>query len=118
MNKSLLLLAGGLLAANFAVPVCAEEGYGSGMGMEKSGMGMEKMEKMEMEKGKHKMMGWHKMSGTVDNIDYAKGMLTLKSGAPDMMLHFPPASIKDLKNGDTITVDLGFAKGDRTKKMD
>ena len=108
MKKISLLLAGLLLAANFAVPVWAEEGYGE------SAMGSEKM---EMGKTKHKMMGWHKMTGTVDKIDYDKGVLTLKSSGPDMMLHFPPASIKDLKNGDTITVDLGFAKGDSTKKM-
>lgn len=114
MKKFSLLLTGGLLAANFAMPVCADEGYGNpAMGMEKPAMGMERMERRE-----HRMMGWHKMTGTIDSIDYAKGMLTLKSNAPDMMLHFPPASIKDLKKGDTITVDLGFAKGDRTKKMD
>ena len=27
-------------------------------------------------------------------------------------LHFPPAAISDLKAGDTITVHLGYAKGD------
>lgn len=112
MKKTSLLLACGLFAANFAVPVWAEEGYGD------SAMDKGKMEKMEKSGAmKHKMMGWHKMAGTVDKIDYEKGMLTLKSSAPDMMLHFPPASIKDLKNGDTITIDLGFDKGDSTKKM-
>lgn len=114
MKKFSLLLTSGLLAASFTVPVAAEEGYGRpAMGMEKGKMGMGRMEM-----GEHMMMGAHKMTGTVDSIDYAKGMLTLKSGAPDMRLHFPPASIKDLKNGDAITVDLGFAKGDRSKKMD
>jgi len=28
-----------------------------------------------------------------------------------MMLHFPPAAIKDLKNGDTITVQAGIRQG-------
>lgn len=97
MKKFLLLLAGSLLIANLAVSAQADE-YG------KSGMGMEKM------KGSSKMMGMHKMTGTVDKIDHAKGTLTLKSGVADMMLHFPPSAIKDLKDGDTITVELGFAK--------
>jgi len=114
MQRKLLLLSSGVLAASFTIPVWADGGYGNpAMGMEKPAMGMERMERKE-----HRMMGWHKMTGTVDNIDYAKGMLTLKSNAPDMMLHFPPDTIKDLKKGDTITVDLGFAKGDRTKRMD
>jgi hypothetical protein len=50
------------------------------------------------------------MTGKVDKIDHAKGTLTLKHGAADMLLHFPPAAVKDLKNGDTITVHLGFSK--------
>lgn len=106
MKKISLLLAGGLLAANLALPVWAEhEQYGE------PAMGTGKTEKMGMGKMKHKMMGWHKMSGTVKDIDQAKGMLTLFNNEAEMMLHFPPASIKDLKNGDTITVELGFSVG-------
>lgn len=112
MKKFLLLLTSGLFVASFTVTVWAEEGCGNAaMG---SGKGMMGMEKMEMRK--HMMMGSHKMVGTVDGIDYAKGMLTLKSGAPDMRLHFPADAIKDLKNGDTITVDLGFTREDKAKK--
>jgi hypothetical protein len=28
-----------------------------------------------------------------------------------MKLHFPPSAIKDLRNGDTITVNLGYTRG-------
>lgn len=111
MKKLLLLLSSGLLAANFAASSLAA-GYGEpAMDMDKT-----KGDRMSMDKAKDKMegdrmmMGWHKMTGTVDMIDHAKGMLMLKSGAADMTLHFPPDSIKDLKNGDTITVKLGFSK--------
>lgn len=105
MKKISLLLISGLFAANFALPVWAEHftDYGGPTADHEKGKG-----KMD-EKKEYKKMGRHKMSGTVDAIDYEKGMLTLKSGAPDMTLHFPPASIKNLKNGDTITVDLGFS---------
>ncbi len=106
MKKAALLLVSGLFAASVAAPVFAEEGYGESMAAaEKGKMSMEKMEK---EGGM--MMGSHKMTGKVENIDHANGMLTLKTGVPDMRLHFPPAAIKDLKNGDTITVELGFSK--------
>jgi hypothetical protein len=97
MKKFLLLLVSSLFIANLAVSAQADE-YG------KPGMGMDRM------KGSSKMMGMHKMTGTVDKIDHAKGTLMLKTGVADMALHFPPSSIKDIKDGDTITVELGFTK--------
>lgn len=93
MKKYLLLLLSGLFIANFAVSAQAAD-----------------HDKDKMMMGSSKMMGMHKMAGTVDKIDHAKGTLMLKSGVADMTLHFPPPAIKDLKNGDTITVELGFAK--------
>lgn len=97
MKKFALLLVSSLFAANFVVSAQAAE-YG------KSEMGMAKM------KGSSKMMGMHKMTGTVEKLDHAKGTLTLKTGVADMALHFPPSAVKDLKDGDTITVELGFIK--------
>lgn len=97
MKQFLVLLVSSLFIANLAVSAQADE-YG------KSGMGMDRM------KGSSKMMGQHKMTGTVDKIDHAKGTLMLKTGMGDLALHFPPGSVKDLKDGDTITVELGFTK--------
>lgn len=110
MKKISLTLASGLLAASLVTPAWADEGYGD------HEMDAGKMEKMGMMK--QQMMGQHKMTGAVANIDYAKGTLSLKGKASEMTLHFPPDSIKDIKNGDTITVDLGFTTGDRAKKME
>lgn len=117
MKKLLFLLSSGVLAVNFTVSAQAEDYAKPAMRMDKMkddrmGMGKMKSDCMGMDemKGDCMMTGWHKMAGTVGNIDYAKGVLTLKSSAPEMTLHFPPASIKDLKNGDTITVNLGFSK--------
>lgn len=90
MKKLALMFSTGLLAAAVAMSAAADTG------------------KM---KGESMMMGAHKMTGTVDKIDHAKGTLMLKNSMSDMMLHFPPASIKDLNNGDTITVELGYMKG-------
>ena len=107
MKKISLLLISGLVAANLAMPVSAKDftDYGApDMGHNQDDV-------------KKKAMGKHKMTGTVDGIDHEKGMLTLKSSAPDMMLHFPADSIKNLKNGDTITVEMGFYTGGGKKMM-
>jgi hypothetical protein len=116
MKKFALLLSSSLFAAMLAVPAQAGDYGRSEGGMMKSEgrMGMMKGECMMDMHGMHgdcPMMGSHSMTGTVDKIDHAKGVLMLKHGAADMTLHFPPAAIKDLKNGDTITVNLGFTKG-------
>jgi hypothetical protein len=106
---------GSLFVASLSVPVFAENYGSSGMGMNKMGgdtrMGMMKGECL-MDKegmgGDCMLMGRHKMTGTVSMINHARGTLVLKSGVADMTLHFPPDSIKTLKNGDAITVYLGF----------
>ena len=101
MKNFLPLLVSSLFIANIAVSANAAE-YG------KSEMGMD--HKSMDKKGASKMMGVHKMTGTVDKIDHAKGTVMLKSDMADMSLHFPPSAIKDLKDGDSITVELGFTK--------
>lgn len=120
MKKIAMLLSSSLFAAVLAMPAQAGEPGKSEMGMMKGEgkMGMMKGECMMDMKGMRgdcPMMGTHSMTGTVDKIDHAKGMLMLKHSAADMMLHFPPDAIKDLKNGDTITVNLGFTKSGPAK---
>ena len=109
-KKFAMMLGSSLIAAAFAMPVQADRHDK----MDKGRMGMmegECMMDMAGMRGNCMMMGAHSMTGMVDMIDHDKGMLTLKHGAGDMKLHFPPGAIKDLKNGDTITVNLGFTKG-------
>lgn len=109
MKKSLPMLAG-LLFAALTISTQAADTAAPG-----TGMGMGKMA------GHHstmsgKMMGRHAMSGTVDKLDHATGMLTLKTGEGDLMLHFPPASVKGLNDGDSITVHLAYIKTGAAKK--
>ncbi len=54
--------------------------------------------------------GVHQMSGTITHIDHDSGMIGLKTGAGDLTLHFPPAAIEDLNEGDNITVHLGYTE--------
>ncbi len=55
--------------------------------------------------------GQHSMSGTVSAIDHKTGQLTLKTGIGELKLHFPPTTIQDLKEGQTITVHLAYSEG-------
>lgn len=108
MKKIVSILGCSLLAVAFSLPAAADD-YGRMKGMK--GMKGECMMDKEGMHGDCMMMGSHSMTGTIDKIDPDKGTLVLKHGAADMSLHFPPASLKGLKNGDTITVHLGFSKG-------
>jgi hypothetical protein len=62
-----------------------------------------------------KHQGEHSMSGTVTDIDHTTGMLSLKTEAGALDLHFPPQALKEVKEGDQLTVHLGFSTGGATK---
>jgi hypothetical protein len=57
-----------------------------------------------------KHQGEHSMSGTVTDIDHDTGKLSLNTPVGELDLHFPPAAVKDVKEGDQLTVHLGFSK--------
>lgn len=63
------------------------------------------------------MMGEHDMSGTVQKIDHKKGTFQLKTHESVLHLHFPPNAVKDVKNGDALTVHLGFKMGASSAPM-
>jgi hypothetical protein len=56
------------------------------------------------------MIGDHDMSGTVTKLDPKKGTFVLETAQGPLHLHFPPEALKDVKNGDKITVHLGLTK--------
>ena len=53
----------------------------------------------------------HTMTGTVTNVDHTTGMLSLNMPEGELMLHFPPATLTHVQNGETLTVSLGFHEG-------
>ena len=55
--------------------------------------------------------GQHTMSGTVTAIDHTTGVLSLNTHEGELKLHFPPATVKEVKTGQTLTVSLGFHEG-------
>jgi len=58
-----------------------------------------------------KGLGEHRMTGTVTGVDHAKGWVQLQTDAGLLALPFPPRTVRDLKSGDQITIDLAFSKG-------
>lgn len=56
------------------------------------------------------MKGMHIMPATVTAIDSRTGMVDVTTGSMALKLHFPPASLRDVKTGDKITLHLGFSK--------
>jgi hypothetical protein len=61
-----------------------------------------------------KHQGEHAMSGTVTDIDPQTGKLSLSTEVGDLELHFPPSTLKGVKEGDPLTVYLSFSKGNAT----
>jgi hypothetical protein len=60
--------------------------------------------------GMGKMMGSHSMAATVTNVDSQTGMMDVDAGGHALKLHFPPASLSDVKSGDKITIRMSFSK--------
>lgn len=54
--------------------------------------------------------GEHEMTGKVTKVDHKKGLVSISTAVGKMDLHFPPASVADLKQGDEITVKLAYKK--------
>ena len=56
-----------------------------------------------------KLEGKHSMHGTVTDIDKKTGIVGLKTAEGDLKLHFPPKSLANVKEGEELQVQLGFA---------
>jgi len=52
-----------------------------------------------------------RMIGTVQKVDADTGWLHVKTDQATLQLYFPPQALRGLREGDRITVDLGFSKG-------
>jgi len=56
------------------------------------------------------MMGMHVMTVTVTALDAKTGLVDASAGNIALKLHFPPASLADVKAGDKLSVHLSFTK--------
>jgi hypothetical protein len=60
-------------------------------------------------------MGEHHMDGTVTKVNHHTGFISVKTAEGSMRLHYPPKSIKDIKDGNKIRLYLGYSE--LSKKM-
>ncbi|QBB72653.1 hypothetical protein ELE36_10380 [Pseudolysobacter antarcticus] len=56
------------------------------------------------------MPGMHEMAVTVTAIDHKTGIVNVSAGDMKLTVHFPPTSLAEVKEGDKITLHLGFTK--------
>lgn len=56
------------------------------------------------------------VTGTVRDVDYRKGEISLNTAAGDLTLNFPPTALKEIKRDDVVTVNMGYSKAGRTIK--
>ena len=50
------------------------------------------------------------MTGTVHSVDHTTGWLQVKTSEAMLKLHFPADAVRELNNGDRITVGMGYSK--------
>ncbi len=96
-----------------ANPGMEHEGTTGGYGSQGSTGSMHEGTTGAMREGQE--LGEHQMSGTISSINHDKGTVDLKTSEETLKLHFPPQAIRDLKQGDKITVSLGFYKSGMTQ---
>lgn len=53
--------------------------------------------------------GVHSMTGSVASINHRTGMISLKTAEGMLRLHFPPQSLKKVRKGEHLKVNLGFS---------
>jgi hypothetical protein len=63
-----------------------------------------------MKEGHAKLQGMHTMPATVSAVDTKTGVVDATAGGMALKVHFPPASVANLKAGDQITLHLAFSK--------
>jgi hypothetical protein len=56
----------------------------------------------------NKEMGEHHMDGTVTKVNHHTGFITVKTEEGSLRIHYPPKSIKDVKDGNKIRLYLGY----------
>lgn len=117
MNASSRTLASALLAASLGLAAAAVQAQ-EGTAPDQPTMGNmqhEGMQHMKGMKGMHSMkdvQGRHSMPATVTSVDKSTGIVEVTAEGMSLRVHFPPASLANVSNGDKITLHLGFSKAE------
>ena len=102
-SLALVMALGGSAWAQDTTPT------GSGHSMDKMGATHSDMKGTHKNMSKH-MMGMHMMPATVTEADTKTGVVDVMSGGMALKVHFPPKAMAGLKEGDKITLHMGFSK--------
>jgi len=54
--------------------------------------------------------GRHTMTGEVTDVDTTHGRVKVRTAEGELQLHFPPSTLRTMKPGDHVTVELGVRK--------
>lgn len=99
----LLLVAGGAATAQDAGSMAPAPASSSMRHMDKDAMHHEMM--------RHDKNGsMHKMPATVSSVDTQTGIVEADAEGMSLRVHFPPASVANLKAGDKITLHMGYTQ--------
>lgn len=105
VSRKMLLLVSALAFASGVTGAWAQ-GAGTPPAHDMGNMDQKAMEGM----AHGKMPSMHTMPATVSSVDTTTGIVEVNSGGMSLKVHFPPATVADLKAGDKITLHMGFSK--------
>src|SRR5262245_62060967 len=54
--------------------------------------------------------GANQMAGTVERVDHKKGWVDVKTDQTQLTLRFPAKAVRDVKEGDPVTVGMSFTR--------
>ncbi|NCT68623.1 MAG: hypothetical protein GXC76_13430 [Rhodanobacteraceae bacterium] len=99
-----------LLAASFGL--VAATAWAQDMSPPEPGKmgGMKEMHEKMGGMHKQRVEGMHAMPATVTTVDKQTGLVEVTAEGMNLRLHFPPATVADLKEGDKISVHMGYSK--------
>jgi len=116
-NDTRLTVKSSMSSLRWAIAILLATGGASAFGQDAktpqhdmSTMDPKSMSSHDMEAMHGKNASMHTMPATVTAVDAKTGIVDVKAGEMALKVHFPPASVADLKSGDQITLHLGFSK--------
>ncbi|MDE2307529.1 MAG: hypothetical protein KGJ97_04455 [Xanthomonadaceae bacterium] len=100
-SLALVMAVGSAAAVQDGKPVNSTNGMGAMGAMHPGHHGMMHAKNMR---------GMHMMPATVTEVNKKTGMVSVNAEGMALKVHFPPASVADLKQGDKITLHLAYSK--------
>lgn len=105
MKKLFSLLAAAALAASVTPALAQQQGQD---GQQKAQQGQQGQAGQQGRQAAFGYRGQHVMQGKITDIDRDKGTVKLDTPDGSVSLHFPPASLQGLNEGDTVDVSLAI----------